>query len=761
MVSVDENIERYRIGDLIVDIAAQHVSRNGQEIALPNLSFDLLKALIRHAPNVVTHDQIMDEVWPGLVVSPETVSNRANLLRASLADDSGDPRYIALVRGRGYRLAQAVEKLPQDPAPLKSAYRTVIIGAIVVALAIAIFLIPTEPPRDKSVAVLPFANLSGDPQAQVFTDGVHYDLLTRLVKIADLKSISRTSVMQYRDTNKTIPQIAEELGVATIMEGGVQLAGDTIRINVQLFDAATDEPLWAQTYDRQMTAASIFAIQSEIASAIADALRATLTPAEQERIETVPTKNMAALEAYFLGRQRLATRTSQGYIDAIDHFQQAIALDRNFALAYVGLADTYVIQGADTGLPPAEQAAKAEAALEQAIALNDGLGEAYAVFGAVKHIYRGDFAGAEIAFKRALELSPNYASAHQSYGNFLHRVRGRPDEALIQYQQALELEPLSRNIGTSLGVALIATGKYEEGLAQFEQVVSLSPTKAVGYASMGLVNWGVFAQLDKAVSWLSQAGKRSPGNPAISAVLGLVYLDLGDAAQADYWLKQSITKGAVRTWPNVGMALLHTYRHDATLAQESANRAMQAIPVKTIDPFGWQLAFSLIRNMELSAGAAADARALYQTHYPALLNDNEPVIDRTNYRQAIDLALALAKTGEQDRADYLLDRSLAFIQGIPRLSFFGYQIVDVQIYALQGKTEAALTALRQAIDEGWRRFWWYYAEHNPNLDSIRNEPEFQAMMEEVKADMAAQLERVREMERNGELELIPKLSATE
>ena len=165
--------------------------------------------------------------------------------------------------------------------------------------------------------------------------------------------------------------------------------------------------------------------------------------------------------------------------------------------------------------------------------------------------------------------------------------------------------------------------------------------------------------------------------------------------------------------------------------------------------------------MELSAGAAADARALYQTHYPALLNDNEPVIDRTNYRQAIDLALALAKTGEQDRADYLLDHSLAFIQGIPRLSFFGYQIVDVQIYALQGKTEAALTALRQAIDEGWRQFWWYYAEHNPNLDSIRNEPEFQAMMEEVKADMAAQLERVREMERNGELELIPKLSATE
>ena len=239
-------------------------------------------------------------------------------------------------------------------------------------------------------------------------------------------------------------------------------------------------------------------------------------------------------------------------------------------------------------------------------------------------------------------------------------------------------------------------------------------------------------------------------------MLGLVYLDLGDAAQADYWLKQSITIGAVRTWPNVGMALLHTYRHDVALAQESANRAMQAIPVKTIDPFGWQLAFSLIRNMDLRAGRAAEARALYQTHYPALLNDNEPVINRTNYRQAIDLALVLAKTGEQDRADYLLDRSLAFVRGKPRLDFVGYGIADVQILALQGKTEAALTALRQAIDEGWRQFWWYYAEHDPNLDSIRNEPEFQAMMQEIRADMAEQLVRVHEWEANGELAPIPK-----
>jgi TolB-like protein/Flp pilus assembly protein TadD len=610
-------------------------------------------------------------------------------------------------------------------------------------------------PLEKSIAVLPFANRSANEEDAFFVDGLHDDLLTHIAKIGSIKTISRTSVMQYRDTEKTIPQIAEELGVATIMEGGVQRAGDTIRINVQLIDAATDEHLWAQTYDRQLTVASIFAIQSEIAAAIAEALRATLTPAEQERIRRVPTENMAALEAYFKGRQRLMTRRSAGFTDAIDHFQRAIALDPNFALAYVGLADTYALQGAYTGLPPDEQAAKAEAALEQAFALDDGLGEAYAILGAVKHYYRRDYAAAENAFKRALELSPNYAMAHHWYGLLLSTL-GRFDEAVIQLQQALELEPLWPNIGDSLGSALINAGQFEEGLAQYERVIRLSPTDPSVYDSIGILNWTVFAQLDKAVTWFSQAVKLESGNPNLGALLGVLYLDLGDVAQAEYWLKQSIAVGAVSTWPNVGIAMLHTYRDEDGQALHSANQAMQAVPVHGSDPRGRRLALSLVRNAELKADRAAEARALYQTHYPALLNDNKPVIDLTNYRQAIDLALVLTKAGEQERADDLLDRSLAFVQGMFRLGTRGSGIADVQILALQGKSEAALTAFRQAVDEGWRQFWWYYAEHDPNLDSIRNEPEFQAMMEEIRDEMTEQLERVHEWAASGQLAPNPK-----
>jgi TolB-like protein/class 3 adenylate cyclase len=195
----------------------------------------------------------------------------------------------------------------------------------------------------RSIAVLPFENMSRDAINEPFTLGIHDDLLTHLSKIGSLKTISRTSVLQYRDTTKTIPQIAGELGVATILEGGVQRAGDRVRINVQLIDAATDEHLWSETYDRQLTAPNIFAIQSEIATAIAEALRATLSQDEQRRLDSAPTQNLAAVETYFLGKQLLEDRTRESLSAAVQYFQQVIELDPGFALAHSGLADAYML----------------------------------------------------------------------------------------------------------------------------------------------------------------------------------------------------------------------------------------------------------------------------------------------------------------------------------------------------------------------------------------------------------------------------------
>ena len=288
---------------------------------------------------------------------------------------------------------------------------------------------PAVAENKKSIAVLPFANMSDSKEDAYFADGVQDDILTQLTNITSLKVISRTSVMGYRDTTKNVKTIGKELGVAAVLEGGVQRAGKQIRINVQLIDADKDQHLWAKIYDRQLTAENIFAIQSEIATAIANALRAALSPQEKAKIEAVPTQNLEALEAYFKGKQAIVSRTSAGLAAAVDYFQQAVKLDPGFALAFVGLADTYQLQIDYSGLPKEEMNARAQAAIDKALSLNDKLGEAYASLGMLKD-RNYEFTPAEAAFEKALQLNPNYAPVYNWYGN-LKAEQDKFNEALV------------------------------------------------------------------------------------------------------------------------------------------------------------------------------------------------------------------------------------------------------------------------------------------------------------------------------------------
>jgi TolB-like protein len=330
---------------------------------------------------------------------------------------------------------------------------------------------------EKSIAVLPLANRSANEEDAFFVDGIHDDILTQISKIRALKVISRTSVMEYRNTTKNLKTIGQELGAATVLEGGVQRAGDRVRINVQLIDAATDKHLWADTYDRRLTAENIFAIQTEIATAIADALRAVLSPEEQDRLATVPTENLAAYEAYLLGKQRLARETAAAFAEAFDYFQQAIELDPDFALAHVGLADSYSWQVYIGSLAPEEGLPRAQAAADKALALDDQLGEAYNSLAAIKQ-ERGDHTGAEAMYRRALELNPNYKSAYNDYGDLLRFGLGRREEALALHRKAAELDPLSAGIITNVGRDLASLGRFDEALARYQRAVEVNP----GYA---------------------------------------------------------------------------------------------------------------------------------------------------------------------------------------------------------------------------------------------------------------------------------------
>lgn len=650
-----------------------------------------------------------------------------------------------------------------QPAVVKDKKIVPIMAAVVglIGLAIGLFFYnqqdvqqntadPGTVDATPSIAVLPFVNRSAREEDAFFVDGLHDDLLTHISKIGSIKTISRTSVMQYRNTSKTIPQIAKELGVATIMEGGVQRAGDTIRINVQLIDAATDEHLWAQIYDRQLTAVNIFAIQSEIATAIAEALRATLSLDEQQRLAIVPTQSLPALEAYFLGKQRMATRITDNLAEAVDLFQQAIELDPDFALAYVGLADTYLLQIDYTGLPPDEMRTKSELAINKALALDDRLGEAYASLGLLKKggsLKYIDPQGAETAFKRALELNPNYASAHHWYRILLSNA-GRFEEGLAHIKIAVELDPLSGVMNHNLAQSYVNLGRFDEAMAQHKKNIEMNPEYPGAYEGIGTLYWSVYGQLDKAVPWYEKMVALDPRNSTRLFRLGVLFLDLGDDEQAEYWFSRSRELAPDGIFTNFAMAILHAYRGEDDQAAEYANRVLHDDPRN--------LLLSLLRDRDMQAGRYAEARARYATTFPELLAVNEPEINGSNYGAAINLASILSATGEQERADLLLERSLAYIETIQRLGFFGSGISDVQIYALQGQTAEALAALQQSIDEGWRVLWWYYLKHNKNLDSIRDEPEFQAMVKEIEADMAEQLARVREQQANGELAPIPR-----
>jgi tetratricopeptide (TPR) repeat protein len=287
-------------------------------------------------------------------------------------------------------------------------------------------------------------------------------------------------------------------------------------------------------------------------------------------------------------------------------------------------------------------------------------------------------------------------------------------------------------------------------LARYQRALEVDPGYAAAYTTIGEHYRSVSGRLDEAVVWRAKGIPLDPGSSRKSTWLGLLFLDLGDFDRAESWIERSLELGPESFWPNLAMHDLHLYRGDEAAALDYERRAFAFYP---------RFVPTVLRDHELRAGRYSEARALYEESYPELLNEGDPTIDGSNWEMAIDLALVLSKAGDQGHADLLLNRSLGHIQTLPRLGRSGYGIADAQIYALQGDKQKALSALQRAIDEGWRRFWWYHLKLDPTLDSLHDEPEYQAMVAEIEADMAEQLTRVREMERNGELEPIPELAA--
>ena len=335
----------------------------------------------------------------------------------------------------------------------------------------------------KSIAVLPFDNLSRDPDNAYFAEGVQDEILTRLAKVADLKVISRTSTQKYKSAPDNLREIARQLGVANILEGSVQRAADQVRVNVQLINATTDAHLWAESYDRALT--DIFTVESEIAKTISDTLRAKLTGSEERMISEKPTANAEAYKLYLKGRFFWSRRTGDNIPKAIDYFKQAIAHDPHYALAYAGLAEAYVILPAYTDADPRDTNPKAKEAARKALEIDDTLAEAHNAFAQIL-FFDLDFAGAIKEFQRAIALNPNYATAHHWYATGPLQALGRFDEAIAEGARAIELDPLSAIIQIDEANNYIVAGRYDEAIEHIHKALELDPEFGDAYLSLGV-----------------------------------------------------------------------------------------------------------------------------------------------------------------------------------------------------------------------------------------------------------------------------------
>ncbi len=330
---------------------------------------------------------------------------------------------------------------------------------------------PAVPASDKSIAVLPFDNLSDDKANAYFAEGIQDEILTRLAKVADLKVISRTSTQHFKSAPENLREIAKQLGVMNVLEGSVQKSNDQVRVNVQLINALTDAHLWADMYDRKLT--DIFTVESDIAKTIADTLQAKLSGSEQRAIAAHPTQNTEAYQLYLQGRFFWNKRTAPDLRKAIDYFNKAITKDPNYALAYAGLAQSWLLLPAYGGGSPADCFPESEKAVKKALALDETSVDAHAALGDLKAVYYFDYPGSKAELERAIQLDPNSATAHHWLANQALENMGQTGRALSEMKRAMELDPLSLVINTNLGVAYYSAGEIDQAIQQLRRTVEM------------------------------------------------------------------------------------------------------------------------------------------------------------------------------------------------------------------------------------------------------------------------------------------------
>ena len=594
MQQAESSPNRLRFGVFEADLRNGELTKQGKRLRLQEQPFQLLSMLLERPGELVTREEVRLRLWPQTIVDFDHGLNKdISKIREVLGDSAENPRFIETVARRGYRFladvavvgkarpARAIDEgAAAADAPVSSErphalpWRGLGIALavlVVLTLSWALYRRQDSGPVIRSLAVLPLANFSNDKSQDYFADGMTEELITHLGQISALRVISRTSVMPYKGAARPLAEIARDLNVQAVVEGSVFRSGDRVRISVQLIRVPADQHLWAQSYDGDLRDA--LALQSQVAQAIADQIRVTVSREERAALKKSKPVDAGAYDAYLKGRYFWNKRTADGLNQAIEYFKRSIAADPSYAEAYSGLADSYALAGDwKFGLlAPAEAFPQAKAAASEALALDDSLAEAHTSLAFVLDLYYWDWQAAQREYTLAIGLNPGYANAHHWYAWHLFVV-GRDAEALFEMRRAESLDPLSLvnradvadalcvahlfaeavqqsektlaldpNFGIGhfqLGQALVQEREYDAAIAQFQKAIELSGHLAAFDANLANA-YAVSGRKPEAMAIVKDLEARSKLNPAADANVALIYVGLGDADQAMLWLNKA------------------------------------------------------------------------------------------------------------------------------------------------------------------------------------------------------------------------------
>ncbi len=650
----------------------------------------------------------------------------------------------------GVKLERNIDRSAYEPGR-RVGKNYLIIGLLVLALGVSITFNVTgvrggdteaiEETAHNSVAVLPFTSRSAIEENRFFADGIHEDILTRLAEIKSLRVISRASVNEYRDINRNLRKIGEDLGVSTIVVGAVQRVDNQVRISVQLIDVKTDEQMWSASYDRKLSIESVFDLQTEISSQIASSLRAALTPEQEIRLAKIPTNSIEAYAEYVVGRENLLKRSFATLNSAREQFEHAIELDPEYAQAHAALAETVlVIQSNHKSIAADEAYSIAATHIDHALRIDPSLPMAYAARGLLEmmqwegtRVGSGNIAAAA-SFDKAIELNPSLSDAYVWFAS-LRSSEGDVEKAVDLLTMALTLDPLSRIPYVNLPNFLAREGRNERTTELLLHAIKIFPDweTPYGYLSNHMAGLG---RLDEAIAWGIRQAEFSE-DPMIGGRLMGIYQDFEDEAPIAAFIEAFPTDHPV--YPVGESYWLYTTGDFAG--------ALAAIePFADNSAFPLEFTYPIIISASILTGDFDRAYEYLLKGSPKLGEDTQTAVDQYNLYSAILLAYVEQQRNHPKAAALLLQQAAPVVRSAPRLGMAGHGIRDVQLLTLQGRRNEAIEALAQAVAEGFvssRAFDAWSFDEDPIIEPLRSDARFNELRQRMH-------ERLEEMRQNVE-----------